>query len=132
MDNVKKFEDFLDRMQGLLDEAKRQGHIIVRVEDLEKAFPELAESEDERIRKELIDFLWKEHELERKSGTKHPFFLNAIDWVERQKGKDALIKELGEYIDYVHYDCDYNCLLYETCDNSNEIINILNQMEERL
>ena len=50
MDNIKKFEDFLDRMQGLLDSAKKQGHIIVRVEDLENTFPELRENEDERIR----------------------------------------------------------------------------------
>ena len=53
MDNIKKFEDFLDRMQGLLDSAKKQGHIIVRVEDLENTFPELKESEDEKI-KEII------------------------------------------------------------------------------
>ena len=42
MATIKSFEDFLDRMQGLLDNAKKQGHIIVRVEDLENAFPELA------------------------------------------------------------------------------------------
>lgn len=55
MNNIKKFEDFLDRMQGLLDNAKEQGHLIVRVEDLENTFPELKESEDERIRKELLN-----------------------------------------------------------------------------
>lgn len=61
MRNIKKFEDFLDRMQGLLDNAKEQGHLIVRVEDLENTFPELKESEDERIRKELINFLQLPH-----------------------------------------------------------------------
>lgn len=50
-DNIKKFEGFLDRMQGLLDNAKKQGHIIVRVEDLENAFPELKESEDEKVKR---------------------------------------------------------------------------------
>ena len=57
MDNIKKFEDFLDRMQGLLDDAKKQGHIIVRIDDLENAFPELKEnkgSEDENIRKDIV------------------------------------------------------------------------------
>ena len=56
MDNTKKFEDFLGRIQGLLDNAKKQGHIIVRVEDIEKTFPELIENEDkdENIRKSLI------------------------------------------------------------------------------
>lgn len=57
MDNIKKFEDFLDRMQGLLDNAKKQGHIIVRIEDLENTFPELAESNDERIRKAIIGYI---------------------------------------------------------------------------
>jgi len=54
MDYKEKFEDFLSKMQGLLDNAKRQGHIIVRLEDLKNAFPELAESEDERIRKAIL------------------------------------------------------------------------------
>lgn len=54
MTTIKSFEGFLDRMQGLLDEAKKQGRIIVRVEDLENAFPELRESEGERVRKWLI------------------------------------------------------------------------------
>ena len=54
MNNITKSEDFLDRMQGLLDNAKRQGHILVRVDDLENTFPELKESEDEKIRKEMI------------------------------------------------------------------------------
>ena len=53
----KKFMDFLDKMRGLLDNAKKQGHIIVRVEDIENAFPELKESEDERIRKDIIALL---------------------------------------------------------------------------
>ena len=57
MDNAKKFEDFLSRIQGLLDNAKKQGHIIIRVEDLENTFPELKESEDERIREALIALL---------------------------------------------------------------------------
>lgn len=57
MDYKKKFEDFLDKMQGLLDSAKKQGHIIVRVEDIENTFPELKESEDESVRKELINIM---------------------------------------------------------------------------
>ena len=57
MDYKKKFEDFLNKMQGLLDSAKKQGHIIVRVEDIENTFPELKESEDESVRKELINIM---------------------------------------------------------------------------
>lgn len=57
MDYKEKFEDFLDRMTGLLDEANKKGHIIVRVEDLENAFPELKESEDEKVRKAIHIYL---------------------------------------------------------------------------
>ena len=92
MDNIKKFEDFLDRMQGLLNEAKKQGHIIVRVEDLENAFPELKESEDERIREKIIAtiHLYYGEPLEDEAK-------EMIAWLEKQGDKDKLIKELGEY-----------------------------------
>lgn len=80
MDYKLKFEDFLDKMQGLLDNAKKQGHIIVRVEDLENTFPELAESEDEKIRKELI--IW----LKNSDGQVYPIdrYNAAIAWLEKQ------------------------------------------------
>ena len=60
--NIKKFEGFLDKMRGLLDSARKQGHIIIRVEDLENAFPELKESNDERIRNALIDLIKSKEE----------------------------------------------------------------------
>jgi len=50
-------EDFLDRVQGLLDNAQKKGHIVIRVEDFENAFPELRERDDERIRKDMITWL---------------------------------------------------------------------------
>jgi hypothetical protein len=46
MDGIKNFVDFLDGMQGLLDEANKRGQIIVPIEDLDEAFPEFAESEE--------------------------------------------------------------------------------------
>ena len=53
---MEKFDDFLDKMKGLLENAKKNGHIVVRVEDIENAFPVLkeSESEDEKIKKALI------------------------------------------------------------------------------
>ena len=86
MDNINKFEDFLDRMQGLLDKAKKQGHIIVRVEVLENTFPELKESEDERIRKALLelvhdttgDELWVDYNVHKE---------DALAWLEKQGEK---------------------------------------------
>lgn len=83
MDNIKTFEDFLDRMKGLLDNAKKQGHIIVRVEDLENAFPELRESEDERIRKTLIELVRQSSEVLDEQNQN-----NMIAWLEKRDNSD--------------------------------------------
>lgn len=89
MDNVDKNEDFLSRMQGLLDNAKKQGHIILRVEDLENTFPELHESEDEKIRKKLIEAIKGDMVI---GGAKDK--QRAIAWLEKQgekpQGKSSL------------------------------------------
>ena len=84
MDNIKNFEDFLDRMQGLLDSAKKQGHIIVRVEDLENTFPELAESEDEKIRKAIHIYLdWLDGRKDYAPKGKYTI-KDMISWLEKQ------------------------------------------------
>ena len=54
MDYKEKYEEIFDKLNTLLDNCRKQGHIVARVEDIESIFPELKESEDERIRKELI------------------------------------------------------------------------------
>ena len=89
MDNIKKFEDFLDRMQGLLDNAKKQGDIMVPVEDLENAFPELKESEDERIRKELVAMV-------RLSCTNGDDADKKIAWLEKQGEQKSAWSEEDE------------------------------------
>jgi hypothetical protein len=74
-------EDFLDRVQGLLDNAQKKGHIVIRVEDLENAFPELRERDDEKIRKALIamvhdrDDLWIDYDIHKEE---------ALAWLEKQ------------------------------------------------
>lgn len=61
-------------------------------ETIEYIFPELKESEDERIRKEIIKAIHNyAFRLEEKIPTEW------LDWLEKQKNKDTLIKELGEY-----------------------------------
>lgn len=91
MGNIKKFEDFLDKMQGLLDNAKKQGHIIVRVEDIENTFPELKESEDEKIRKGIIRNL--EYLANRAEGFVKDDLKEKIAWLEKQS-KSNLIEEI--------------------------------------
>ena len=86
--NIKKFEGFLDKMRGLLDSARKQGHIIVRVEDLENAFPELAESEDERIKETLIKFHKSTIDIDGIKGNE------IVDWLEKQgEQNDSDVKD---------------------------------------
>ena len=59
-------------------------------EEAEKYFTELKESEDERVKKELIELISCMHDADpRKKGW--------IAWLEKQIDKDKLIKELGKY-----------------------------------
>lgn len=59
-------------------------------EALEFLIPELADSEDEKIRKEIIDFLWKEkiylQEVHSsvENSPKYRFVMDAIAWLEKQ------------------------------------------------
>lgn len=78
MEYEQKYEEVLGRVKELLDSAKNHGHIIVRVEDIENAFPEIQESEDERIRKRIIHALHGDVlELSEIN--------EALAWLEKQK-----------------------------------------------
>lgn len=96
MDYKEKFEDFLDRMAGLLDEANKKGHIIVRVEDLENAFPELKET-DKKIKEALIELV----KCKERSGY---LIVNNVStrsmksWIEKQGEQDVRYKHLEELL----------------------------------
>ena len=92
MATIKSFEDFLDRMQGLLDNAKKQGQIIVPIEDLENAFPELKDSEDERIRKALLSFC-QNRAYNYPNDPKYANIGNWIAWLEKQGKNNMGISE---------------------------------------
>ena len=70
-----KKEEIIDTLKSIVGDAKKQGHILIRIEDLENAIPELTESEDERIRKEISDFLLSSTDLRLIGNTKR------YDWV---------------------------------------------------
>lgn len=105
MDYKEKFEDFLDKMKGLLDNAEKQGHIIIRVEDLENTFPELRESEDEKIRKEIISFIQDHFDeinfqvsgdydnRDKEDIALQEWCKEAIAWLEKQGNKPAWSEE---------------------------------------
>lgn len=116
MDNIKKFEDFLDRMQGLLDNAKKQGNIIVRVEDLENTFPELKEkeSEDEKIRKELLEsFKYQQRESRTDKEWLNGIKLSeVVAWLEKQGKEDynpykVVIESIAEMCERYSHTMDW-------------------------
>ena len=58
----------------------------------EEIFPELKESEDEKIRKEIISILRNTYWTSNKNR-----FNELVAWLENQRDKDKLIQDLGEY-----------------------------------
>lgn len=91
MSYEKKYKEALKWMQSLYS-----GLHGATKEEAEKYFPELKESEDERIRNFLIDFIkictWTE-----KKDQGWPSREDCLTWLEKQVDKDKLICELGEY-----------------------------------
>lgn len=80
------------------DDALKKASISYKDEDkhlkatLERIFPELKESEDEKIRKEIISILRNAYWTSNKNR-----FNELVAWLENQRDKDKLIQELGEY-----------------------------------
>lgn len=100
MGNIKKFEDFLDKMRGLLDNAKK-GHIIVRVEDIENTFPELKGIEDEEIREEIINYFECRSKEE---PTRKDIHNKWIAWLEKQSIQQ--IRTGLEWVNTIDDACD--------------------------
>ena len=58
MDYERKYKEAVNKIKNLLDDGEKNGFTIVTYKtDLESIFPELKESEDERIRKEIITLI---------------------------------------------------------------------------
>ena len=55
-EKAKRFDEALEQIKGLI-EGTKEDKCAIKEEDNLGIFPELKESEDERIRKELIEFL---------------------------------------------------------------------------
>ena len=91
MNYEKKYKEALERARDMMSYKE------VRREDMEYLFPELKESEDERIRKQIISFL-KEFEYDHYRCLD---FSSWIAWLEKQGDKDKFIeKELGHIKGY--------------------------------
>ena len=94
MNNEQKHQEDLEAAKGWLAIAKENDNKIA-IQILENLFPELRESEDERIRKGLIEYLkeLKEQSVEG-SHLKRPEHYDAwIAWLEKQGEKPAWNEE---------------------------------------
>jgi len=97
MNNMKEYESFLDRVHGLIFEAKKQGqgNISVRIEDLENAFPELTESKDEEIRRVIYGLVFTRPDSFFENGFSKK---EMLAWLEKQrKQEDPQVYETDGY-----------------------------------
>lgn len=85
MTQEEKTENFLDRLQRVINNA---GNIMVLVEDLEEAFPELKERNDERIREELISFIEELSKLGINTNFDKWTTFDCAKWIEWVKKQD--------------------------------------------
>lgn len=78
MDYEKAYKQALERARKLYNEAVANDYVS-DMEDYEQIFPELCESEDEKIRKEIIRFLADKISI-------YPYIKKQwISWLEKQK-----------------------------------------------
>ena len=83
MDYEKKYKEAVCNIQKLLENGRKEGEVICAYEaDFMSIFPELKESEDEKIRKSLIDMLKNDEKC----------YLKEIAWLEKQ-GTPAKLSE---------------------------------------
>lgn len=78
-EKARAYDEALERARALRQEAIDKGYAIDYVKDYEAIFPELAESEDERIRKKIIE------NVRLSGGYTDEEIDEMISWLEKQK-----------------------------------------------
>ena len=89
-EKAKAYDEALERAKAINNE--KDVDIESGTTICEYIFPELKESEDEKIRKEIISILRNTYWTSNKNR-----FNELVAWLEKQRDKDKLIQELGEY-----------------------------------
>ena len=112
MDYEKKYKEAVCNIQKMLEKGRKEGEVICAYEaDFESIFPELKESEGEKIRKFVIKVV---HEWWNRCGDPSPDFPNEekmLAWLEKQgeqKRQMPLVKSVStDFIDrlgtFMHY-----------------------------
>ena len=105
-EKAKRYESALERCRKLYNEAKANEYTS-DIEDYETIFPELRESEGERIRKELLNYLYDVHDDDEERA-------RWIDWLEEQaeylENYDEAEKEKGNFVGDSFIKCHANFL----------------------
>lgn len=93
MEYEKKYKEALKKAEGIIKYYKERNRDEASIEDLETIFPELKESEDERIRKNIkLALMSMEEELADFYSTHHTSQEEFLAWLEKQ-GEVAIDKE---------------------------------------
>lgn len=133
-EKIKAYDEALKKVKDLISRCKNnidRKTMIYRVEDIESIFPELAESEDERIRKAIIEHFSRGKEvefpeLEEKYNT-------WIAWLEKQESEPNWyhhrvdLSNCSEEYRKAYYDGWNNCnMQYSQCRSElNDVIKCL-------
>lgn len=92
MEYEKKYKEALERARALRNEAIEKEYAVDYIKDYETIFPELAESEDERIRKDIVALI--EFGLTEGSAVSpgsHTTKEEALVWLEKQREREHLV-----------------------------------------
>jgi len=96
MDYEQKYKEALERMKSWA-RGEHPEYFTEAQKAAEFVFPELKESEDERMRKELLDYLHTRQVIEGLTDTKVK--MDWITWIEKQKAKEDLDRMAPIYED---------------------------------
>ena len=90
-EKAKAYDDLLVKLQeAKVDNKVCNERYCCVIDDI---VPELKENEDERIRREIINYI----KVSKPNYNEFKDYSSWIDWLEKQSDKDNLIKELGKY-----------------------------------
>lgn len=115
MDYEKKYKEAIERAKAIYYQGSYKPDIAATIaKTLQNIFPELAESEDERIRKELIDFL-EYYRLNNVLDSKTISLLTgSVAWLEKQgeqKNPWSKEDEMMLHFAIAHFECQKrNCI----------------------
>lgn len=93
MNYKEKYEEAIGKIRNLINSGKKQGDIIVRIDDIENALPEVKEDEDEYVLKSIIGHL-RECRNQCRSEVMIGEYATWIAWLEKQEKKAKFIDSI--------------------------------------